>query len=343
MAMKCNKFVSIIVPVYNTSAYIERCIRSIISQTYQDKLECILVDDCGTDNSIELAEKLIAENDSRVCFKIIRHDKNRGLSAARNTGLKVSTGDYLYFLDSDDEITKDCIEMLVSPLVENNYDMVIGEIKILGDEVLHQLLQLKLKDGTVLYQPQILKTYRKKWCMIAQNKLYRKHFIEDNQLHFKEGIAFEDELWSLECACLMKSMRVVGTVTNFYYIHGDNNSIKWAKDKLFYGESYKTIIKEFRQFMEERNIYNHKLYFFIQWFFLNNFLLNYLDDKKLYIEKYREVRPLAWFEWKKRFMANGSIIKYHIRDLHYLLPVSIAPYWQYVLYKLIKGNHGVKK
>lgn len=309
-----------------------------MEQTYRGKLECILVDDRGTDNSIELAEKLIADNDTHISFKIIRHDKNRGLSAARNTGIKVSRGDYLYFIDSDDEITKDCIETLVKPLEEDNYDMVIGDMKTIGDDSSHNMLRLKLKDGTVLYQPQLINTYRIMWNMQAQNKLYSASFIRDNHLWFKEGIAYEDELWNVECAALMKSMRAVGTVTYIYYIHGENNVIKWGKNKIFFGDSYITIIKELQQFIKERNIYNYRLYFFVQWFFLNNYLISYLDNKKLYLEKYREMRPFAWFKWTTRFMANGYSIKYHIRDLHYYLTPSIAPYWQYWLYKFIKGR-----
>lgn len=336
-----NISVSIIIPVYNRRAFIERCIKSVIAQTYQGKLECILVDDSSPDDSIEKAQELINGIRSGISFKIIRHERNFGVSAARNTGISESKGDYIYFLDSDDEITPKCIEQLVKPLSEQAYDMVIGDVKTVGHNVFHEMLRLKLKDGTVLYQPQIIKTYRILWNMLPHNKLYNAKFIKDNRLRFKEGIAYEDELWNLESAVLMKSMRVVGINTYIYYIHGDNISIKLRNDIEYYRNSFKVIISEIRHFMEERHIYNHTLYFFVQWFFLNKYLINYLDNKKLYIEKYREVRPLAWFDWTTRIRANGFILKYHIRDLHYYLPSSIAPYWQHALYKLIKGGSWV--
>ena len=108
------KKVSIIIPVYNVVDYIERCWKSVNAQTYSD-IELIFVDDCGTDESISKLETLISEG-SRFPVQIIKHKKNRGLSAARNTGIEASSGDYVYFLDSDDDLVPSCIEELVAPL-----------------------------------------------------------------------------------------------------------------------------------------------------------------------------------------------------------------------------------
>ena len=83
--------VSIIVPIYNVSEYIERCIKSVMAQTYTD-IECILVDDCTPDNSVAICEHMVAEYHGPITFKILHHEHNRGLSAARNTGLKSSEG-----------------------------------------------------------------------------------------------------------------------------------------------------------------------------------------------------------------------------------------------------------
>ncbi|MBO6252520.1 MAG: glycosyltransferase family 2 protein, partial [Bacteroidaceae bacterium] len=116
--------VSIIVPVYNVQPYVEDCIRSVMRQTYDGRMECIVVDDCGTDDSIAIVEKVVADYDGPITFKILHHTHNRGLSAARNTGIDASTGDYLFFLDSDDEITNDCIKKLSAVLEKD------GEIEI---------------------------------------------------------------------------------------------------------------------------------------------------------------------------------------------------------------------
>ena len=125
--------ISIVIPVYNVAPYIGDCIRSVMHQTWQGPLECIFVDDCGTDNSMEIVRSIIEENQGNIEFKIIRHKENRGLSAARNTGIAAATGDYVYFLDSDDEITPDCIEALAAPITASEpIDFTIGECRIEG-------------------------------------------------------------------------------------------------------------------------------------------------------------------------------------------------------------------
>ena len=104
--------VSIIVPVYNVEDYIERCMLSIIDQTYPN-IECIIVDDCTPDNSITIIQSLLQQYNGTISFKILKHTTNKGLSESRNTGTEKATGDYIYYLDSDDELTPNCIEHLV--------------------------------------------------------------------------------------------------------------------------------------------------------------------------------------------------------------------------------------
>ena len=103
-----SKAFSIIVPVYNVKKYIRQCIESIQNQTFKD-FEAIFIDDCGNDDSIKTVE-VFAKNDERI--KIIHHDKNLGLSAARNTGLRAATGEYILCVDSDDWIENDCLEKI---------------------------------------------------------------------------------------------------------------------------------------------------------------------------------------------------------------------------------------
>ena len=104
--------------------YIEDCLQSVMRQTYRGEMECILVDDCGTDNSMEIVQQLVAAYKGPVVFKIVHHDHNRGLSAARNTGIDVSSGEYVFFLDSDDWISDGCIERLTQPLGLEQYDAI---------------------------------------------------------------------------------------------------------------------------------------------------------------------------------------------------------------------------
>ena len=88
--------ISVIIPIYNVSDYVERCVKSVMGQTFQD-FECILVDDASPDDSILRCERLIADYHGSIRFRILHHEHNRGLSAARNTGTEAATGDYILY------------------------------------------------------------------------------------------------------------------------------------------------------------------------------------------------------------------------------------------------------
>lgn len=116
--MNVNPLISIIVPVYNTAQYLEDCFGSICEQTYRN-LEIIAVDDGSTDGSAELLDRL-AKNDDRI--RVI-HQENRGVSAARNTGIAVAQGEYLSFADSDDMLESDMYEILFSAIKKYGCDI----------------------------------------------------------------------------------------------------------------------------------------------------------------------------------------------------------------------------
>ena len=215
------RVISIIIPVYNVAPYIADCLQSVMRQTYEGSLECILVDDCGSDNSIEIAERLIAEYNGPIEFKVLHHEYNRGLSAARNTGMDAANGKYVYFLDSDDWISDDCIEKLASPLQEEKVDIVIGDYKTIGE--LPYTLELSLEEGRYYTKPIDSTFCNKGVYVMAWNKLYRKTFLLANGLQFEEGRVHEDEILAFELSCVDKSFFVVQSVTYFYRIR--ENSI----------------------------------------------------------------------------------------------------------------------
>ena len=101
--------ISIIIPVYNVQDYIIECLDSIAAQTYTTGVECILVDDCGNDNSMKMVNDYLDGYKGEIDFRILRHERNRGLSAARNTGIMNAKGKYVLFVDSDDSISAQCL------------------------------------------------------------------------------------------------------------------------------------------------------------------------------------------------------------------------------------------
>ena len=210
--------VSIIVPIYNVSEYIERCIKSVIAQSYND-IECILVDDCTPDDSIEKCQKMIDSYCGAIDFKIIHHKRNRGLSAARNTGTDAAQGKYIYYLDSDDEITPDCIQLLVHEVELNpEVELVQGNVHVIPYNKWYDLKiyqQPCYKEGNEWIRYNFFRI-GEEFPVMAWNKLIRKDFLYINNISFKEGIIHEDELWTL---LLVKKLRKYAIINEKTYRH----------------------------------------------------------------------------------------------------------------------------
>ena len=116
--------VSVIVPVYKVETFIERCIRSLMEQTLQD-VEFVIVDDCSPDNSISIAQAVIQDYPGRKeQVKLIRHNVNQGLPAARNSGLTVASGEYVFHCDSDDFVEPAMLEQLYRAAKDEKADIV---------------------------------------------------------------------------------------------------------------------------------------------------------------------------------------------------------------------------
>lgn len=204
-------FVSIIIPIYNVAPYVEQCIRSVLAQTYK-KFEVIIVDDCGTDNSMEIVENVIADNNNPdISFRVLQHKKNRGLSAARNTGIRAAKGEYLYFLDSDDMIRKWCISLMVK-LAEKypGVDMVQGAYFSNPPKSVEWTRSPMLFPEGVEYIHDSAACRRllqqSRHLPMVHNRLIRRSFIIDNHLYNEEGIIGEDNLWTFMVGRYIKDM-----------------------------------------------------------------------------------------------------------------------------------------
>lgn len=222
--------VSVVIPIYNVAVYIEACLQSVMRQTFRD-LEVLLVDDCATDDSIDIVRRLLGNREEAVIdgihFSILHHSQNRGLSAARNTGIEAAHGEWIYLLDSDDWIEADCIATLVQTATqEEGIEMAIGQLQT-SDEQGHKDVRLpngdicptlQLRDG--VYAGNILQHYlAREIYEMAWNKLISREFLLQHELRFKEGLIHEDALWSFCCACQLQKVAVVNKVLYHYRIH----------------------------------------------------------------------------------------------------------------------------
>lgn len=210
--------ISIIVPVYNVEQYIEHCLISVTEQSMTEGVECILVNDCGGDNSLKIAETFIERYSGNVKFSIIHHEKNKGLSAARNSGIRVAKGKYLLFLDSDDFLLPHCLSYLFKAATENNAELVQGGYSS-DSEYLKNLSAIQHPSFTDdrKYIMKTLLNYDVNPVM-AQNRLVEKRLIVNNGIWFKEGIIHEDTYWTFFLAKHVKRMAFCLKETYFYRV-----------------------------------------------------------------------------------------------------------------------------
>lgn len=216
--------VSIIIPVYNVSEYVERCVKSVMGQTFQ-VFECILVDDASTDDSIVRCERLIADYHGPIRFCILHHECNRGLSAARNTGTAAATGDYILYIDSDDAITDDCIEKLMAPILQDgSIEMVMGNYEWFAVGTQLPIPHKKHGREMLVTQEAVRKGFfdRKNIYGMVWNKLTKKEFLQTNSLTFKEGVIWEDTLWTFNVMKYLKHLCMIEDVTYLKYRRSDS-------------------------------------------------------------------------------------------------------------------------
>lgn len=324
--------VTIVIPVYNVATYIEDCLCSVKEQTYKD-IEVVLVDDCGTDDSMALARSYLKQHDFPDT-KIIRHAQNRGLSAARNTGLNAATGDYVYFLDSDDCLTKDAIAMMVAvPLYGFSYDFIIADYYVIGSKL--PFPSLSLPQGGICNNEDILHTYAEgRWYMMAWNKLCRKKFMLENNLFFEEGVLHEDVIWSFKLACKAQSMYVVTKPTYKYTVRPSSimTGTTIEKDACQYIKVFKII----SQFVLYEGLQENPDAYSILEGRRSTLLFSLLQKnetdlfKKCYTALYRQPHISPMTAFKNKMIGN----KYLLRDLHYLLPMALGRIYKNLFYNL---------
>lgn len=210
--------VSIIIPAYNAEKHIEQCIDSIISQTYKN-IEVIIVNDGSTDNTLAICEKY-AKEDKRI--KIVKK-KNEGVSKARNDGIKIATGKYIMFIDSDDYIDDDYIEIMRKNIVEKKADLVISNYTRDKNGVKEKIyFDLKNDDDNITF-PAVLNEYITGFYFNSIWKtIIKKNIIEDNKIQFDSTMKFgEDAVFSLK---VYKNSNKTILIKNYGYHYVDNET-----------------------------------------------------------------------------------------------------------------------
>lgn len=217
--------ISIIIPIYNVEPYVQRCLESVMAQDNAEvDMECIVVDDCGRDRSMDIVREVIAAYQGTIRFVIVEHEQNRGLSAARNTGLEKASGDYVLFIDSDDYLLPDSISYFMDNLAQHpDVDMVVGNVRdIKYDDLLtHNIYEPWLIDDRNVFFRRML---NHQIYLYAWNKLIRRDVLMDNGIRFEEGILYEDQLWSYQLFSCLSSVLLLPRVT-YIYEYNENSIV----------------------------------------------------------------------------------------------------------------------
>lgn len=217
--------ISVIIPVYNVEKYIIDCLKSVLDQTFRN-LEIILVDDCGNDSSVELVRNFMKGYEGDIKISIVAHDSNRGLSAARNTGMKAAAGKYVYFLDSDDTLPPYAMEKLLMQAQKYDADVAMGNFNIVGAKWNYVMKSKGHLDNNKCIFVEYLKN---RWFVMACNKLIKKAFMTENNMEFKTDLLHEDILFSFNMATKARSIVCIEDNTYNYIIR--NNSITTNKKR----------------------------------------------------------------------------------------------------------------
>ncbi|EOX4833366.1 glycosyltransferase [Vibrio sp. D415a] len=241
-----NPLVSIIVPIYNVEEYLPECLDSAVQQTYRN-IEIIAIIDGSQDNSINIA-KQYRDEDPRI--KVIEQT-NQGLSAARNTGIKNSRGDFLFFLDSDDWLEKDAIEKLL--LHSTGYDIVSGRVtKFYQEDKRYEDYRKRRIIGKLDLDKKFFSLEFVVW-----NKLYRKEVLDN--IWFVPGLIHEDEefYWQV----FTKKLRIYSICDNVIFYRIRKNSIMNSKvNDVNYQNNFVKIIDSAYSTMKGSNKLKYSFY-----------------------------------------------------------------------------------
>lgn len=311
---------SVIIPVYNVEAYVEACLCSVMEQEHGGfGVECIIVDDRGQDNSMDVVRRTLKTYKGDIEFNIIEHDKNRGLSAARNTAIRAARGKYMTFLDSDDRLLPGALAGMYRLTVKYpGVDIVQGGIQLdkpakwLGRDFNVSAAEFP---ECVTDRSTAKRTILFEMPVTAWAKLIRREFITGNNLYYVEGMIHEDNMWDLCASQYIECIAFYFTPV-YYYNNYRSNSIMANQDKT-------------RSFIARMRILQKAAEYFIK-----DSCRDYYDFILMGLELSNKVeiwgnipdKPAAGKEIAamKNFIDNTECTPLRIAAWYYSLPLSIS-------------------
>lgn len=283
--------VSVLVPFYNVEKYVGRCVESLFSQTYSN-IEYVFVNDCTPDNSMDIINEYIDKFNVRNKCVIINHEVNKGISTSRNDCLDNATGDYILFIDSDDYIDKDMVELLVKAAIENNADISgCGYIEEYKDHSV-EMPQRYTNDHTEMMRAITVLTIKG----VMWKLLIRRSIVEENQVRFiPDNTMVDDYLFCCQVFFYAKRFASVDKCMYHYIQYNPNN---YSKTREFNITSQAKAIVKTEEFYKENGVYEIVKEELLQRKFISKLPL--LLNRNCYnVKLWRELFPESNNVWKK--------------------------------------------
>ena len=297
--------ISVIVPVYNVEEYLEECLESIREQTYTD-IEVILVNDGSTDSSRQICERY-CEKDNR--FKLINQE-NQGQSVARNRGVKESIGEYIMFVDSDDVININVLEVLI-PYMKTEVDIVECRMTRKKEEFyLNETSSIVFEVNSKESILNCIEFKEVKYCPFT--KLYRREIVE--KIPFLEGYIYEDVFTGINYLKYIRKIIVVDYIGYYYRIRPNSTMTKPFNEKDL--DIFKVGNKLIDSFKDDENMLPYIGYFL---FYLGHghYLKDGINTKSPYVDLYEDFIRNAAFIAKQ---SKEVVRKYRLLRLYLLAP-----------------------
>lgn len=243
--------ISIIIPVYNAERYLNKCLESVINQTYK-KLEIIVVNDGSVDNSEKICNEY-ALKDKRI---IVIHKSNEGVSEARNTGINIATGAYFYLLDSDDFISSETIDIFIKRAKRTKADILTGKlISVDENGVVDSTFTFDKdrieKKNLMDSKEKFIYFFGKSFGACAGNKLYRTEYVKSLDIKFEKIIYYgEDFLFNLKLYVNYPNIELINDDTYYYYKNSSSISNSYKKGL---ADRYIDLVTSFYNYTEKMN------------------------------------------------------------------------------------------
>lgn len=290
-----NKMVSIVVPMYNDEKYIKACMESILHQTIGfENIELIIVDDCSTDHSKEIAEGYAKQYDN---IKVLQTDKNTGIAGhARNVGVANANGKYLMFSDADDFYALNACEILYNFMEKSSMDFVTANYSNTdenGNPWEKPIFDLSKYDTFEISSNSFIDSFFVLNSSVC-NKIFKMEFVKKNHLHFLEGVPAEDAFFSYSAMMHTNKIYYLKDVIYYYRMRnkGDSLSVSWNCSKDYFNQ-INAAYQEIYNLFKENNRLDYYRFFYAK--SMTYMLYKFIDSSVLSDEE--KIQVLANMRW----------------------------------------------